>query len=68
LAIIAALDDVLRDMGQVESWLAGHGGFRAGGTPVFLRNRVAICQAIPRRFVGKCTPTPVFELMEAVEA
>jgi hypothetical protein len=30
LAIIAALHDVLRDMGQVESWLAGHGGFRAG--------------------------------------
>jgi hypothetical protein len=39
LAIIATLDDVLGDMSEVESWQAGHGGFRAGRSPVFLPSR-----------------------------
>jgi len=39
LTIIAELDDVLRDVGEVESWLAGRGSFGAGRTPVFPRNR-----------------------------
>jgi len=34
LAIIAALDDVLRYLGKIESWLARHGGIRAGVSPV----------------------------------
>jgi len=29
LAIIAALDDMLRDVGEVESWLAWHGSLLA---------------------------------------
>ena len=37
LAIIAPLDNVLSNVGKIESGMAGHGGVRAGRTPVSLR-------------------------------
>src|SRR5690606_416036 len=53
LAVVAALDDVLGETGEIEAWTTGHGRERTpAGLPSVAGGAACICQATPAWGVG----------------